>query len=175
MKKAPTGKELLQATALVSLIVMVAALIANRVGSQLDQKREAEGVQASATVSDKRRQWESSGGRGGSMVNVFTVMYFDSVETQYATSEIAEGVELTLPSGVEFGDFHSADIIRVPDDTFRTTNEGDSVEIIFLPEDPERVWLLETVENYSPWDGYIFAGIFLVIAIVCLYFSRRFP
>lgn len=154
-KKTITLGELIPAAGLVCLIIAVAAVGASLIGNQTIRQRQSEGEVVSATVSNKRQEWVSNG-RTNIRANAITVMFFDETITTYETVELAEGIEIEMPSNIEFGDFHSADIVRVSDEVFDDISNGESIDIIYLPSDPEQAWVLADVEDVRPWNGLPF-------------------
>lgn len=169
-KKAPTSKELLQAFGIVSIFIGLVSIGVSIIGNRVIQQRNEEGVVVSATVSNKRQEWVSSG-RTNIRANALTVMFFEENETVYETTDLGNGIEITLPTFSGFGDFHSSDIVRVSDETFNRLRDGDSVEIIYLPSDPEQAWLVAEVEDVKPWDGLPFIIGVSVIGILFLAMS----
>lgn len=167
-----TLPEFIQAFGIVAILIGVVAIFASINGNRVIQQRDAEGIQVSATVVSKRQEWVSSS-RTTTRVNAFDIMYFEKTEYKDEVWDLGDGFEITMPTISDIGDFYSSTVVRVPDRIYNKTAEGDSVEIIYLESDPERVWLAEQVADVGLWDGLGFIIGCFIVSIASFVFSSR--
>lgn len=170
-KNAPSGQELLLATALVCWVVAAVSFVTVLYGNRVIAQREREGIHTRATVVAKGRVYESSGYRGV-WVNALTVLFFDEATYEAEVVDLGEGFEITLPRLVDLGDLHRVEIRRVPNRVYDTVAEEDEVGIVYLASDPEQAWLAEEVAGVRQWNGMGFVFGALAVGLLLFGVSR---
>lgn len=130
------------------------------------------GIEVTGRVAFKLQEFRSSG-RGSSRVNTFRVYYFDEPPESEREPVVlkAFGKEIVLGKGSPYiGNFHAYDIEGIPDALFQRTEEGSRLPLLYLPGNPEKVWLKSNVEGKTGIDPtvpgvFALSGIFLAGAI----------
>jgi hypothetical protein len=137
-----------------------------------------EGTPANATVISSVKQSSYSSGTGSSETEyVMQVTFMDrsNVVASETSVDILSG-KIELPE-INIGDFRRAEF-TITRDSYEAINEGDTVAILFLPEDPGEAMMAAEVENWQPTLLYILIGITVAGALVCTfiaYFKRPIP
>jgi hypothetical protein len=172
-KKAPEPHEMWLATGVVLLFLALAVAGSAYFGWRLNQRLQAEGIEVTGTVAFKLEKYVSSG-RGGGYEPFFTIYYFDRSGdgTRPPLTLDVLGEEITFGTGNAVGEFHSADV-RVTDDLYAATQEGDDVAVVYLPDDPEEIWLKQSVDEWSLNVPVVLTAVFILLGLVSIRQSSR--
>ena len=124
-----------------------------------------EGISANATVVDRDKRSERSSSTGNrSTVHELTVTFMDrsNVVEEEMTIDLQEG-EFDFGT-IDIGEFQRAEF-TITGKSYDAINVGDTVEILYLPNDPSEAKLAVEVANWRPTIIQIFMGITIVIAL----------
>ncbi len=132
--------------------------------SEIRQFRR-EGIPAKATVQDRVKKSERSSSTGSSsIIHELTVTFMDrsNVVEEEMTIDLQEG-EFDFGT-IDVGEFQRAEF-TITGKSYDAINVGDTVEILYLPDDPSEAKLAEEVANWRPTFIQIFMGITIVVAL----------
>ena len=124
-----------------------------------------DGILTEATVRDSVEKSEySSSTSSSSIVYEMSVTFMDrsDVIEEETTIDLQEG-EFDFGT-IDVGEFQRA-TFKITRNSFNTINVGDTVEILYLPDDPSEAKLAEEVANWRPTFVQIFMGITIVVAV----------
>ena len=164
------------ATGLVFLLLAVVVAIIVIFQANNQKRLRTEGIEVSATITDKRIVQVSSG-RGYRTDYQISVMYFDDPTAELGENaptevwDLGMDIEIEMPV-IEIGDFQSDDI-SISEDRYNALRDGDNIAILYHPDNRDEAWVADAVYNYSARGGWVVMSIFLLLGIVFIIFAIR--
>ncbi len=153
--------------------LMFGAMLWGILAIQSSEIREfrRDGVAANATVISTYEQSSRSSSTGSSSIeHIMTVTYMDrsDVEESDVSVDLLSG-EFEMPE-INIGDFQRAEF-NINRSSFEEISEGDSVKILFLPNDPSEARLAGEIENWQPTFLNISIGVTIAGALICIFIA----
>lgn len=139
------------------------------------EELQTRGVSVSARVIHKYKESHSCG-RSTCSDYLVSVLYFDKPPSKTELVDLGFGVTVEWPI-ITIGDSHSA-AVSVSRALYSRTNTGDELQIIYLPENFETVYLAELPSDWTLWSGGLWFSFSLAVVaslllIVGAYFRRQ--
>lgn len=127
-----------------------------------------DGVETSAQVVEKYTTSERSSSGSISKIHYLRITFMDrsAVEESEVSVDLLEG-EFELPE-INIGSFQRAKL-QILRRNYNQIETGDSVSILFMPDDPTDARLTDEVLNYQPIGIWVIMGIFGLGLLFCLF------